>query len=89
MKVLGIVPAHGGSRRVSGKNIRPLAGKPLIAYTIEAGLQSTSVERLIVSTDDKETADIARKWGAEMPFLRSSDLAEDDTPGQPVFFACP
>lgn len=85
MKVLGIVPARGGSRRVPGKNIRLLAGKPLIAYTIEAGLQSTSIERLIVSTDDKEIAEVARKWRAEVPFLRPADLAKDNTPDQPVF----
>lgn len=85
MKVLGIIPARGGSRRIPRKNIRLLAGKPLIAYTIEAALHSTSVERLIVSTDDKKIAKVAQKWGAEVSFLRPADLAKDDTPDQPVF----
>jgi CMP-N,N'-diacetyllegionaminic acid synthase len=85
MKVLGIIPARGGSRQAPGKNIRLLAGKPLIAYTIEAALHSTSVERLIVSTDDKKIAQVAQKLGAEVPFLRPADLAKDDTPDQPVF----
>ena len=85
MKVLGIIPARGGSKRVPGKNIRLLAGKPLIAYTIEAVLHSTRIERLIVSTDDSKIAEVARKWKAEVPFLRPAYLAEDDTPDQPVF----
>jgi CMP-N,N'-diacetyllegionaminic acid synthase len=85
MKVLGIIPARGGSRRVPRKNIRLLAGKPLIAYTIEAALHSTSIERLVVSTDDEEIAEVARKWGAEVPFLRPAELAKSDTPDQPVF----
>jgi CMP-N,N'-diacetyllegionaminic acid synthase len=85
MKVLGIIPARGGSRRIPRKNIRLLAGKPLIAYTIEAALHSTSIERLVVSTDDKKIAQVARKWGVEVPFLRPADLAKDDTPDQPVF----
>lgn len=85
MKVLGIIPARGGSRRVPRKNIRLLAGKPLIVYTIEAALHSTSIERLVVSTDDEEIAEVARKWGAEVPFLRPAELAKSDTPDQPVF----
>jgi len=85
MKALGIIPARGGSRRVPGKNVRLLAGKPLIAYTIEAGLHATSIERLVVSTDNEKIAGVARKWGTEVPFLRPADLAKDDTPDQPVF----
>lgn len=85
MKVLGIIPARGGSKRVPGKNIRPLAGKPLIAYTIKAALQSTRIDRLIVSTDNSKIAEVAQKWGADVPFLRPADLAKDDTPDQPVF----
>lgn len=85
MKTLGIIPARGSSKRVPKKNIRLLAGKPLIAYTIEAALQSTHIERLIVSTDDKEIAEISKKYGAEVPFLRPAYLAEDTTPDQPVF----
>lgn len=84
-KVLGIIPARGGSRRVPGKNIRLLAGKPLIAYTIEAAQQSTQLERLLVSTDDSKIAEVAQRYGAEVPFIRPAHLAEDTTPDQPVF----
>lgn len=85
MNVLGIIPARGGSRRVPGKNIRLLAGKPLIAYTIESSLKSTRIKRLIVSTDNSRIAEVAQGFGAEVPFLRPSHLAEDATPDQPVF----
>ena len=85
MKVLGIIPARGGSRRVPKKNIRLLAGEPLILYTIEAALKSKHINRLIVSTDDPEIAKVAEEYGAEVPFLRPASLAQDDTPDQPVF----
>jgi CMP-N-acetylneuraminic acid synthetase len=85
MKVLGIIPARGKSKRVPRKNIRPFAGKPLIAYTIENSLQSTRISRLIVSTDSTEIAETARRYGADVPFVRPSSLAEDTTPDQPVF----
>lgn len=85
MKVLGIIPARGGSKRIPKKNIRLLAGKPLIAYTIDAALQSTNIERLIVSTDDEKIAEVAKKCGAEVPFMRPAYLAEDTTLDQPVF----
>ncbi len=85
MKVLGIIPARGGSKGVPGKNTRLLAGKPLISYTIEAALKSKFIDRLIVSTDDEEIAKVAEKYGAEFPFLRPANLAQDDTPDQPVF----
>jgi len=85
MKVLGIIPARGKSKRVPKKNIRPFAGKPLIAYTIENSLQSTRISRLIVSTDSEEIAETARRYGADVPFMRPSCLAEDATPDQPVF----
>lgn len=85
MKVLGIIPARSGSKRVPKKNIRLLAGKPLIGYTLEAALQSKYIERLVVSTDDKEIAGISVKYGAEAPFLRPYDLSADDAPDQPVF----
>lgn len=84
-KVLAIVPARGGSRSIPRKNIKLLGGIPLIVYSIAAGLQARTVERVIVSTDDPEIADIARQWGAEVPFLRPRELAEDDTPDLPVF----
>jgi len=79
-KVLAIIPARGGSKTVHKKNIRPLAGKPLIAYTIEEALKSKHVDRVIVSTDDKEIARVARRYGAEVPFLRPKSLATDTSP---------
>ncbi len=84
-EVLAIVPARGGSKSIPRKNIRPLAGHPLLAYSIAAGLQAVSVTRVILSTDDEETADIARGYGAEVPFLRPQELATDTTPDLPVF----
>lgn len=84
-EVLAVVPARGGSKSIPRKNIRPLAGHPLLAYSIAAGLQAGSVTRVILSTDDEETADIARGYGAEVPFLRPSGLATDTTPDLPVF----
>src|SRR5687768_7038153 len=84
-EVLAIIPARGGSKSIPGKNIKPLAGYPLIAYSITAGLQAKTVTRVIVSTDDEEIAAIARYWGAEVPFLRPAALAQDDTPDLPVF----
>jgi len=84
-KVLAIVPARGGSKSIPRKNIKLLGGVPLIAYSIAAGLQAQTVDRVIVSTDDPEIADIARQWGSEVPFMRPAELAEDDTPDLPVF----
>ncbi len=84
-EVLAIVPARGGSKSLPRKNIRHLAGHPLVAYSIAAGLQSGVVSRLIVSTDDEEIAEVARLYGAEIPFLRPRSLAMDDTLDLPVF----
>lgn len=84
-KILGIIPARAGSKRVKYKNIKNLNGKPLIAYTIEAALQSNKIDRLIVSTDSPEIAMIAKDFGAEVPFIRPSELAKDDVPDLPVF----
>lgn len=80
-RVLAIIPARGGSKGVPGKNIRLLAGKPLIAWTIERAKQSKYIDRLIVSTDDQVIADVAMRYGCEAPFLRPAELAQDDTPG--------
>ena len=83
-----IIPARGGSKGIPGKNIRPVAGKPLIAWTVETALAATLLDRVIVSTDSLEIADVARRYGAEMPFIRPADLAQDDTPGiEPVLHA--
>ena len=76
-KILALIPARGGSKGVPRKNIRNLGGKPLIQYTIETALASKYIDRLIVSTDDNEIADISSKCGAHVPFLRPPDLATD------------
>ena len=75
--ILTIIPARGGSKGVARKNIRDLNGKPLIAYTIEAALSSRFVGRLVVSTEDKEIAEIATEWGADVPFIRPGEHATD------------
>jgi N-acylneuraminate cytidylyltransferase len=72
-----IIPARGGSKRIPGKNIRSFLGKPIIAYSIEAALKSELFDVVMVSTDDQEIADIAVKYGASVPFLRSSDNSGD------------
>ena len=87
-KILAIIPARGGSKGVSRKNIRNVGGKPLIAWTIQEARKSKYIDRLIVSTDDPEIADISRHWGGETPFIRPAELAQDDTPGiAPVLHA--
>ncbi len=83
--VLALIPARGGSKGIPRKNIRLLGGVPLIAYSIAAGLQSRLVGRVIVSTDDEEIASVARAWGAETPFLRPAEHAQDATTDLPVF----
>ena len=85
MKILAIVPARGGSKGLPRKNVRLLAGKPVIAWTIETALACRSLHRIIVSTDDEEIAQIAKEYRAEVPFLRPAELAQDDTPDLPVF----
>lgn len=84
-EVLALIPARGGSKSIPRKNIRHFAGHPLIAYSIAAGLASSSVSRLIVSTDDEEIATTALEYGAEVPFLRPAEYSQDDTPDLPVF----
>lgn len=84
MKILGLIPARGGSKGVPGKNIRLLAGKPLIEYTAERALASTYLTKVIVSTDDIEIAAICSKVGIEVPFIRPDSLAQDNTPTLPV-----
>src|SRR5512142_2828913 len=84
-ETLALIPARGGSKGIPRKNIRLFAGYPLIAWSIAAAKQSTSVRRVIVSTDDPEIAAVAREYGAETPFLRPSELAQDHTTDLPVF----
>ncbi len=84
MRVLGVVPARGGSKGVPGKNIRLLGGKPLLQYTAEAALGSRLLSRVILSTEDEEIAKVGVECGLEVPFFRPARLAEDDTPMLPV-----
>ena len=83
-KILGVITARGGSKRLPGKNIRPLGGKPLIAWTAEAALESRFIKRVLLSTDDPQIAEVVQKWGVEVPFIRPASLAQDDTPHIPV-----
>jgi CMP-N,N'-diacetyllegionaminic acid synthase len=80
MKTLGLIPARGGSKGVSRKNIKLLCGKPLLQYTAESALASRRLSRVILSTEDAEIATIGTQCGLEVPFLRPADLACDDTP---------
>ncbi|MBW8039128.1 MAG: acylneuraminate cytidylyltransferase family protein [Planctomycetes bacterium] len=77
---LGLIPARGGSKGIRRKNTRYLSGKPLIAYSIECGLACPSIDKVVVSTDNREIAEISRDLGAEVPFMRPSELAQDETP---------
>ena len=76
-RVLGVIPARGGSKRLPRKNIRPLLGKPLIAWTIEAALKAESLTDFLVTSEDEEIMEIARQWGAPVPFRRPAELAGD------------
>ncbi|MEI8265161.1 MAG: acylneuraminate cytidylyltransferase family protein [Betaproteobacteria bacterium] len=84
MKYLSIIPARGGSKGLPGKNIRDLNGKPLIAWSIEQSLASKRVSMTMVSTDDASIAAVSREYGAQVPFIRPSELAQDHTPTEPV-----
>lgn len=84
-ETLAIIPARGGSKGIPRKNIRNFAGYPLIAWSIAAAKQSASVTRVIVSTDDEEIAAVARQFGAETPFLRPAEFAQDNSTDLPVF----
>jgi pseudaminic acid cytidylyltransferase len=83
-KSVAIIPARAGSKRIPRKNIKDFHGKPLIAYSIETALKSKLFEKVIVTTDDEEIASIAKKYGANVPFLRPKELADDHTTTQPV-----
>jgi N-acylneuraminate cytidylyltransferase len=84
-QVLAIIPARGGSKGIPRKNIRPFSGYPLVAWSIAAARQCAAVTRTLVSTDDEQIAAIARQYGAEVPFLRPPELAQDQTTDLPVF----
>lgn len=83
-KIFGLIPARGGSKGIPKKNIRPLAGKPLIAYTIEYARKANIFDYLMVNTDSEEIAEIGRKYGAKVPFIRPPELATDTTHGMDV-----
>jgi len=83
--ILAIIPARGGSKGIIRKNIKNLAGKPLIGWTIETALKTSIIERIIVSTDDEEIAEVGEFFGAEVPFLRPKELALDNTTDMAVY----
>jgi len=80
MRVLGIIPARGGSKGVTRKNIKVLCGKPLLAFTVESSKQAKRLTRTILTTEDNEIAEVGRELGVDVPFLRPAELAKDDTP---------
>jgi CMP-N-acetylneuraminic acid synthetase len=84
LRILGLIPARGGSKGLPGKNVRLLGGKPLLAYTAEAAQAAAGLSRLVLSTDDEAIAAVGRECGLEVPFLRPPELARDDTPMLPV-----
>ena len=84
MRVLGVIPARGGSKGIPGKNLRLLAGRPLLAYTAVAARASRRLSRMVVSTDDEGIADEGRRLGLDVPFMRPAELATDETPMLPV-----
>lgn len=81
---IAVIPARGGSKRIPGKNIRDFCGRPMIARSIEAALESGCFQSVVVSTDDQKIAEVARTYGAEVPFLRPAELADDVTGTLPV-----
>ena len=83
LRVLGLIPARGGSKGIPKKNIKTLFGKPLLAHAIEMGKESKYINKVVCSTDSEEIAVIAQKWGAEVPFLRPSSMAEDNVNDAP------
>ena len=84
MNAFAIIPARGGSKRIPRKNIRDFCGKPMIAWSIEAAKASGCFDRVVVSTDDEEIAQVAQEWGAEVPFMRPAELANDYAATRPV-----
>jgi CMP-N,N'-diacetyllegionaminic acid synthase len=83
--VLALIPARGGSKGIPRKNVMEIAGKPLIAWSILQALESARITRVVVSTDDAEIASVAEQWGAEVPFVRPSEYAQDSSPDIDVF----
>jgi CMP-N-acetylneuraminic acid synthetase len=84
MRVLGLVPARGGSKGIRRKNLKPLHGRPLLAYTVDAALAASTLSRVVLSTEDREIADVGRALGLDVPFSRPTPLADDRAPMLPV-----
>ena len=84
-EILALIPARGGSKTIPRKNVLPFAGHPLIAHSIAAGLEAETISRVIVSTDNDEISEVSRRYGAEVPFVRPDEFAQDDTLDLPVF----
>ncbi|MHC9543652.1 MAG: acylneuraminate cytidylyltransferase family protein [Vulcanimicrobiota bacterium] len=85
-KIIALIPARGGSKGLPGKNIKPLLGKPLIAWSVQQAKSAKYIDRIIVSTDNEQIADISKQYGAEIPFMRPKIIAEDSTPMIDVIF---
>lgn len=84
MKVLGVIPARGGSKSIPRKNLADVSGRPLLSFIIEAALAARRLDRVVVSTEDEEIASVAKRWGAEVPFQRPQELAVDEIGLVPV-----
>lgn len=83
-RAIAVIPARGGSKRIPRKNIKDFCGKPMIAWSIEAAKKSNVFDHIVVTTDDAEIAEVARQWGAEVPFIRPPELSDDHTATRPV-----
>lgn len=83
LKILGVITARGGSKSVPRKNVRPLCGKPLLLYTAEAARGARHLSRVVLSTEDEEIAELGKRYGVEVPFMRPVELAGDTTPTLP------
>ena len=86
--ILAIIPARKGSKSIPNKNLKKLGGKPLIAYPIKLAKSIKIINKVVVSTDSEEIANVAKKYGAEVPFIRPAELAKDETPTLPVLQHC-
>jgi len=88
MKIIALIPARSGSKSIPSKNIKLFCGKPLLVHSVETALACPSVDRTIVSTDSEQIVAVAKEAGAEVPFLRPAEFAQDSTPDFPVFIHC-
>ena len=84
LKILGVIPARGGSKSIPRKNLSDVHGRPLLSFIVEAAKNTRTLDRVILTTEDEEIAAVGRKWGAETPFMRPAELAEDEVGLVPV-----